>query len=73
MVQVEKPEYDKGITGLIANQLAAEYQRPVILLSKTEYEGKAAWVGSARGYDKSAVKDFKSIIKSSNLSYLAEG
>jgi single-stranded-DNA-specific exonuclease len=61
------------LTGLIANQLMAEYQRPVLLLNETEYEMEVfdtlgnletvlirkAWEGSARGYDKSALTDFR--------------
>jgi single-stranded DNA-specific DHH superfamily exonuclease len=51
----------------------AEYQRPVLLLNETEYEMEVfdtfgnletvlirkAWEGSARGYDKSALTDFR--------------
>jgi hypothetical protein len=51
----------------------AEYQRPVLVLNETEYEmevfdtfGKLktvlirkAWEGSARGYEKSALTDFR--------------
>ena len=64
---------EKNLTGLIANQLMAEYQRPVLVLNETEYEmevfdtfGKLktvlirkAWEGSARGYEKSALTDFR--------------
>lgn len=50
---------DRGITGLIANELMSKYKRPVVLLSKTEHEGLEAWKGSARGYEKSKMKDFR--------------
>ena len=64
---------EKNLTGLIANQLMAEYQRPVLVLNETEYQmevfdtfGKLetilvrkAWEGSARGYEKSALTDFR--------------
>ena len=74
IVCIPKETYiEKNLTGLIANQLMAEYQRPVLLLNETEYEmevfdtfGKLetvltrkAWEGSARGYDKSALTDFR--------------
>ena len=73
-VCIPKETYiEKNLTGLIANQLMAEYQRPVLLLNETEYEMEVfdtfgnletvlirkAWEGSARGYDKSALTDFR--------------
>lgn len=78
---------EKNLTGLIANQLMAKYQRPVLLLNETEYEmevfdifGKLetvltckAWEGSARGYDKSALTDFRKFCLDSNCITYAEG
>ena len=39
VIQLDNTSFDRGITGLIANKLMAEYSRPVCLLIKTEYEG----------------------------------
>lgn len=65
---------DKNLTGLIANQLMAKYQRPVLLLSyTTDKENGAAWMGSGRGYDKSKFDDLRKFLKDSNLVFLAEG
>lgn len=50
---------DKGLVGLVANEIAAEYQRPVVLVSENEEE----LIGSMRGYDKSELKDFKSVLE----------
>ena len=60
---------DRNLTGLIANQLMAKYQRPVLLLNKTE----DGWEGSGRGYDKSKFDNLREFLKESNLVMYAEG
>lgn len=72
-IKLDNMSIDRGITGLIANELMSKYKRPVVLLSKTEHEGLEAWEGSARGYEKSKMKDFRQFVKESNLVFLAEG
>jgi single-stranded-DNA-specific exonuclease len=84
----EKYTIDKNLTGLIANQLMAKYQRPVLLLNKTYYdmsltsiEGESilptrtaiSWEGSGRGYDKSKFDNLREFLKESNLILYAEG
>lgn len=61
---------DKNLTGLIANQLMAKYQKPVLLVRETE-EGLLQ--GSARGYDKSELRDLKDFLFNSDLVEYAEG
>lgn len=73
LIKLEHPSFDRGITGLIANKLMAEYQRPVALLVEVEEDGKIAWSGSARGYEKSKLNDFRDFCRDSGLVYLAEG
>ena len=60
---------DRNLTGLIANQLMAKYQRPVLLLNKTE----DGWEGSGRGYDKSKFDNLREFLKDSELVMYAEG
>lgn len=72
-IKLDNMSIDRGIAGLIANELMSKYKRPVVLLSKTEHEGLEAWEGSARGYEKSKMKDFRQFVKESNLVFLAEG
>ena len=60
---------DRNLTGLIANQLMAKYQRPVLLLNKT-VDG---WEGSGRGYDKSKFDNLREFLKESQLVMYAEG
>jgi single-stranded-DNA-specific exonuclease len=78
---------DKNLTGLIANQLMAKYQRPVLLLNKVItpepiYDGTGAlikvienvsWEGSGRGYDKSKFDNLREFLKESGLVMYAEG
>ena len=72
-IKLDNMSIDRGITGLIANELMSKHKRPVVLLSKTEHEGLEAWEGSARGYEKSKMKNFRQFVKESNLVFLAEG
>ena len=60
---------DRNLTGLIANQLMAKYQRPVLLLNKTA----DGWEGSGRGYDKSKFDNLREFLKESQLVMYAEG
>lgn len=60
---------DRNLTGLIANQLMAKYQRPVLLLNKTAL----GWEGSGRGYDKSRFDNLREFLNESGLVMYAEG
>ena len=78
---------DKNLTGLIANQLMAKYQRPVLLLNKViektpvyDNQGKLvttlesiSWEGSGRGYDKSKFDNLREFLKESEMVIYAEG
>jgi single-stranded-DNA-specific exonuclease len=54
---------DRNLTGLIANQLMAKYQRPVLLLNEVNSDSGKTWEGSARGYDKSELKNFRGFLE----------
>lgn len=65
---------DKTLTGLIANQLMSKYQRPVLMLNKiTQEDGSITWEGSARGYDKSQLKDFREFVNSTGRVLYGQG
>lgn len=64
---------DPGVTGLIANELMSEFQRPVAILQEREYEGKKAWMGSARGYEKSQLNNFRQFCIDSGFVFQAAG
>ena len=65
---------EKTLTGLIANQLMAKYQRPVLLLNKVvSDDGVISWEGSGRGYDKSKFDNLREFLNESELVMYAEG
>ena len=87
-IKLDSFETDKNLTGLIANQLMAKYQRPVLLLNKvineevevfdtfgTKMTGQSSisWEGSGRGYDKSKFDNLREFLKESGLVMYAEG
>jgi single-stranded-DNA-specific exonuclease len=63
---LEPGQVDRNIAGLIANKFMAKYQRPCCILTKVTEEiekgkTKVSYQGSARGYDKGGVDNFKDI------------
>lgn len=64
---------NRSISGLIANRLVSEYQRPVIILNEYNIDNKITWEGSARGYEKSQLKDLQTFEQKSNLINWAQG
>ena len=63
---------DKNLTGLVANQLAKLYKRPVLLVR--EREGKeGVYGGSARGYEKGVIKDLKQFLTDTGKFVFCEG
>lgn len=61
---------DKNLSGLIANQLAAKYQRPTLILQEMIRNGVKSWEGSGRSYNFPNLKDF---LADTNLTMYAEG
>ena len=84
---LEPGQIDRNIAGLVANKLMAKYQRPCCVLTKvteiisTEVPGRVAplmstkvsYQGSARGYDKSGINNFKDICAEVPSVIFAEG
>lgn len=64
---------NRSISGLIANRLVSEYQRPVIILNEYNIDNEITWEGSARGYEKSQLKDLQTFEQKSNLINWAQG
>lgn len=69
---LEPGQVDKNIAGLIANKFMAKYQRPCCILTKVNDNGSISYQGSARGYDKSGITNFKDICVAAGAMY-AEG
>lgn len=72
-IKLEEFAVDRNLSGLIANQLMAKYQRPVLILNKIVSEDGLTWEGSARGYGTSRLTDFREFVRESNLAMYAEG
>src|SRR5699024_7257719 len=51
-------KFEPGLSGLVANQFAPKYKRPVIIVK--EHKDKLS--GSVRGYDKGEIKNFKKLL-----------
>lgn len=66
-------QINRNISGLIANELMSKYQRPTALLFPVETPAGLGYEGSARGYEKSKLKDFKEFAQSSGYTYLTAG
>ena len=62
-------QIDPNIAGLIANKIMAKYQRPTLMLTKHD----DLYTGSARGYSKSGIDNFKDICQATGLVEYAEG
>lgn len=73
LIKLQDVTVDRSIVGLMANELMSKYKRPVAIFSKTNHDGKVAWEGSARGYEKSKMNDFRQLVRNSELAFLAEG
>ena len=62
---------DKNLTGLVANQISRKYKRPVLLIRQREKS--TIFGGSARGYEKGVLKDFKQFLQDINQFIFCEG
>ena len=58
-------QVDRNIAGLIANKLAAKYQRPCCVITETD----GSYQGSARGYETSGLTNFKDICEASGVEW----
>ncbi|MET1166819.1 single-stranded-DNA-specific exonuclease RecJ [Bacillus velezensis] len=63
---------DKRLTGLVANALADEYKKPVLLSRKSDEE-EGVLSGSIRGYEDGYIKDFKKELLDTGLFEFVEG
>lgn len=62
---------EKNFTGLVANILQNKYKRPVLLLKHNVVDNMMS--GSARGYEKGTIKDFKQYLNNTQMFEFAEG
>lgn len=65
---------DKNLTGLVANQLMAKYQRPVLILNERLKENNiSTWEGSGRAYDKANLGNFREFLLNTQKVMYCEG
>ncbi len=88
VIPTEQDDVDKNLAGLIANQLAAKYQRPTLVLRRivnilpvgvtedgmnTIDEEVVSYEGSGRNYGKSRLENLRQFCNDTNLVMYAEG
>lgn len=67
-------ELKPQLRGLVGNKIMAKYQRPCCVLTKTVNEdGEIIYQGSARGYEKGGIENFKEICANSNVTEYTAG
>ncbi len=54
----------KTVTGLVANKLTDKYHRPIVILKSRDED---TYGGSARGYDKGTVEDFRTFLNETGV------
>ena len=64
IIQLENP-VNKGLTGLLANQIMAKYSKPTLILNQKidEETGEITWEGSGRGYLTDTVSNWREFIQ----------
>ena len=74
VVPTEQEDVDKNLAGLIANQLAAKYQRPAMVLRHIYHkDGTETYEGSLRNYGKSRLENFRQFCLDTELVDYAAG
>ena len=64
---------NRGLTGLIANQIANRFQRPTLLLNYVEEEDGIHWMGSGRNFNFSPIDDLRQTLLDTHLPEFVEG
>ena len=71
--KVKMGEVEKNIAGLVANKFSPKYQRPCAILIEYVEDGKKFYRGSARGYEKMGLADFRQVCLDTKLVEYAQG
>ena len=66
---VESKKVTPTLTGLIAMELVKEFNRPALVLRKTEFEGKQVYGGSGRNGSFYGLSDLKSFLHKAGVTY----
>lgn len=65
----------RGITGLVANALMAEYTKPTLILNEVVNSdtGEITWQGSGRGFNCAGISNWRDYISNTGLAMYAQG
>lgn len=64
----------RGITGLVANSIMAQYNKPTLILNEVVDEnGETYWSGSGRGFATSGINNWRDYIASTGTAIFAQG
>lgn len=63
---------ESTLSGLVANQIAQKYKRPVLLIRKDKKQ-EGLYTGSARGYEKCIIKDLRQLLLDTQKFEFCEG
>ena len=65
---------ERTLTGLVANKIANDYQRPTLILNETlDENGNKIWSGSGRNYNNCALRHLRKFIDESGYAIFAQG
>lgn len=73
IVCLPQGEVERGLTGLVATQIANKYQHPTLILHETYDGDKLVWSGSGRGVNNVGFDDFRGFLADSGLMVFAQG
>lgn len=65
----------RGITGLVANVLMAEYTKPTLILNEitNQETGETIWSGSGRGFETETIDNWRDYIANTGCAIFAQG
>lgn len=73
IICLSEGEMVRGLTGLVATQIANKYQHPTLILHETYDGDKLVWSGSGRGVNNVGFDDFRGFLADSGLMVFAQG
>jgi single-stranded-DNA-specific exonuclease len=73
IIQFEHSSVNENLTGLIANQIAAKYNRPTLILNEVYVDGVRYWRGSGRNVKGTKFANFQQFLMDSHLVEYAAG
>ncbi len=70
---IEDDDPIRGITGLVANVIMAEFNKPTLILNELQTEKGTIWSGSGRGFKIGNIDNWRDYIANTGLAEFAQG